>query len=127
MKKILTVLSICLLSFPIYSQDITGTWEGSLYILGAEVPLSLRIEKEEEAYTSYLNSETQGIKELEADTTNIENTNLQLVFNEADIEFEGEYFAEDKVIKGNFEQSGISFPLWLVRNRNFYYKKASRS
>ncbi|MGY5847356.1 hypothetical protein ACW6QP_08030 [Salegentibacter sp. HM20] len=127
MKNILTIFFLVLLSFPIYSQDITGSWEGSLYILGAEVPLSVRIEKEQEIYTSYLNSQTHEIEELEADTTNIENSHLKLVFNEADIEFEGEYFAKDKVIKGNFEQSGISFPLWLVRNSKFYYRKASRS
>ncbi|WP_111683699.1 S9 family peptidase [Winogradskyella tangerina] len=94
-----------------YAQDITGAWEGKLSVQGTEIPLVFNISMEDDAYTSTMDSPSQGAMGIPMDVTTLEGTTLTIKFNQAGIKYIGT-LSDDK-IEGTFYQGSNELPLIL--------------
>lgn len=113
MKKVLLIFIATFLSVSIYSQDITGQWNGLLKVQGVQLRLVFNITKIEMAYSATMDSPDQGAKGIPVQTTSFENSIVKLELPNLMIAYEGTL--EGNTIKGNFNQGGMSLPLDLVR------------
>ncbi|MGQ7944839.1 alpha/beta hydrolase family protein [Flavobacterium sp. WC2509] len=114
MKKAVLFLVTILVSFSAFAQEITGQWNGFLKVPGGQLALVFNISKNENGYTSTMDSPDQGAKGIPVTTTKFENTTLKLEIPSARIVFEG-VLNQYNVIVGTFTQSGQTFPLNLSR------------
>ncbi|MEO6051121.1 MAG: alpha/beta fold hydrolase [Pyrinomonadaceae bacterium] len=114
MRIILILVTLLVLSISIFSQDITGQWNGVLEVPGQKIPFVFNIEKTETRYKSTLNIQSQGVKGLPVTATTYESTKLKMTMADLGAEFSGELSADDKIV-GALSQGGRSFPLTLSR------------
>ncbi len=109
------ILLILLIFFQnISSQDITGSWYGNLDVQGQKLPLVFHIEQEGNDLKSTFDSPTQGAKGIPIQKTLFENNELTFNASNLGITFSGKLNAQK--IEGIFSQSGMNFPLILIRN-----------
>ena len=94
-----------------HAQEITGAWEGKISVQGTEIPLLFNITKENETYSSTLDSPSQGATGIPMDTTTLKEKTLTITFNQAGIKYVGK--VDDKSISGLFFQGGMELPLIL--------------
>jgi uncharacterized protein len=116
MKKIVLFLITILFSFSAFSQDITGQWNGFLKVPGGQLALVFNISKNENGYSSTMDSPDQGAKGIPVTATSFERDTLKLEIPSARIVFEGE-LNQFGVIVGTFTQSGQVMPLNLSREK----------
>ena len=114
MKTILILITLLALSISIYSQDITGKWNGVLEVPGQKIPFVFNIEKTDTGYKSTIDIPSQGAKGLPVTTTTYESSRLKLTMADLGAEFSGELTSDDKIV-GTLSQGGGSFPLTLIR------------
>jgi len=114
MKKLLKTILIIFISLSTYGQDITGQWNGILNVQGMQLRIVFNVIEVENGYSSTMDSPDQGAKEIPVTSTTFENSILKLVVLNAGIEYEG-VLGKDKIIVGNFNQSGQSFPMNLSK------------
>lgn len=93
------------------AQDIVGAWEGKLSVQGTEIPLVFNVKMEGDAYSSTMDSPSQGATGIPMDVTTFTNDTLTIKFNQASIKYVGT-LAENKVT-GTFYQGGMEMPLEL--------------
>ncbi len=82
MKAILGLISLLVFSLSIYSQDITGQWNGVLVVPGQKIPFVYNIKKTENGYQSTLNIPSQGVKDLPVTATTYKNSKLKMTIAE---------------------------------------------
>jgi hypothetical protein len=97
-----------------FGQDITGPWNGILKVQGTQLRIVFNITKAANGYTSTMDSPDQGAKGIPVTSTSFENQTLKLGVSNLRIEYEGT-LDNDNIIKGNFKQGGMSFPLNLSK------------
>ncbi len=114
MKKIIFFLAAIFASSSMFGQEITGQWNGFLKVPGGQLTLIFNITKNENGYTTTMDSPDQGVKGIPVTTTSFEKNILKFEIPQAPIVFEGE-LNQFGVIVGTFTQSGQSFPLNLSR------------
>lgn len=114
MKIFLLFIVVLLLSVSLYSQDISGRWNGTLDIQGQQLALLFNIEKDESGYKSTLDVPAQGAKGIAVASTTFANPKLTLKITVIGAEFVGDLNAEGKIV-GNFTQGGAVFPLTLTK------------
>lgn len=114
MKIFLIFLTVLFFSMSIYSQDISGRWNGALDIQGQQLALIFNIEKDESGYKSTLDVPAQGAKGIAVASTTFANPKLTLKVTAIGAEFVGDLNAEGKIV-GNFTQGGAVFPLTLSK------------
>jgi dienelactone hydrolase len=115
MKKLLLILLTVFTSLTIYSQDITGQWNGILKVQGTSLRIVINISKTENGFSATMDSPDQGAKGIPVTTTAFENSKLKLEVANARIEYTGEL--KEKAIIGTFMQNGQSFPMDLSREK----------
>ncbi|TDE45999.1 alpha/beta fold hydrolase [Flavobacterium rhamnosiphilum] len=115
MKKLILILLTVFTSLTIYSQDITGQWNGILKVQGIQLRLVFNITKNENGFSATMDSPDQGAKGIPVTTTAFENSKLKLEVANARIEYNGEL--KEKAIIGTFMQNGQSFPMDLSREK----------
>jgi uncharacterized protein len=115
MKNFLMVFLMLLASFNIFSQDITGEWNGSLSVQGMKLRLVFHISATESGYSGTMDSPDQGAKGIPVTTVSFENPILKITLTNLRIEYVGEL--RNGVITGHFNQAGMSFPLELSREK----------
>jgi hypothetical protein len=111
-KTILTILAL-LITICIYSQDITGQWEGSLNIQSRSLKLIFHIQKSETGLSATMDSPDQGAKGLKMSHASFENNVLTLELRIAGIKYTGTL--DKNTITGTFSQAGQTMPLNLVK------------
>lgn len=114
MKKILLITTSILIALSVYSQDITGQWNGVLKVQGIQLRVVFNIDAVENGYSSTMDSPDQGAKGIPVTTTSFENSIVKLAIVNAGIEYEG-VLGDDNVVVGNFKQAGQSFPMNLSK------------
>ena len=114
MKIFLLLLTFLFCSISIFSQEITGQWNGILTIQGQELPLIFKIEKNGNDYKSTLDIPAQGAKGIAVTSTTFVSSKLTLKIATIGAEFVGDLNAEEKIV-GNLNQSGATFPLILSK------------
>ncbi len=110
MKKIITFIAVFCSITTLFSQDITGTWNGILKVQGMQLGLVFHINKTEKGFSSTMDSPDQKAFGIPVTTTNFENSKLTIAIANARIEYEG-VLGADGNINGTFKQSGQSFPM----------------
>lgn len=114
--KIITSITILLLSsINIFSQQITGTWQGVLKAQGVELEIVFHIDERHSEYFSLMDSPTQGAFDIPTTKTTFKNNNLEIVVANLAAFYQGKL--TNDTIKGTFNQGGMPFPLTLVRTK----------
>ena len=116
MKRIVTFIFIFGSISTIFSQDITGTWNGILKVQGMQLSLVFHINKTENGFSSTMDSPDQKAFGIPVTTTNFENSKLIIAMANPRIEYEG-VLGADGNITGTFKQSGQSFPMNLSKEK----------
>lgn len=114
MKTFLLFFVVLLFSVSLYSQDITGQWNGTLNVQGQSIALLFNIEKDESGYKTTLDIPAQGAKGIAVTSTVFANSKLTLKIVNLSAEFVGDFNTEGKIV-GNFNQAGVVFPLTLSK------------
>ncbi|MCU0467226.1 MAG: alpha/beta hydrolase [Arcicella sp.] len=112
-KLLLNIIFSILIATPIFSQDITGPWNGTLNVGAAKLRVVLNLTKNDSVYKATLDSPDQGAKGIPVQTVDFQNSKLRLAIAAAGIEYLGELQGE-KII-GTFKQGGKEFPLDLSK------------
>ena len=116
MKKIITFIVAFGTISTVFSQDITGSWNGILKVQGMQLSLVFHISKTENGFSSTMDSPDQKAFGIPVTTTNFENSNLKIAVANARIEYEG-ILGSDAIIVGNFKQAGQSIPMNLSKGK----------
>jgi len=109
LMAILTTLSV-------YSQDITGQWNGLLKVQGIQLRVVFNISKAGTGFSSTMDSPDQGAKGIPVTSTSFESSVLKLAVANLGVEYEGT-LTKNNTITGTFRQSGQSFPMDLSREK----------
>ena len=113
MKSIISLLVTLFTTTSLFSQEISGTWQGTLNVQGAKLEIVFHIEKQMDGYTSIMDSPTQGAYGIKTTKTSFENNKLQITATELGIFYQGALKSDS--IAGTFNQNGMPFPLTLVK------------
>jgi hypothetical protein len=104
-----SVLAIILSCSSIQAQDIVGQWNGVLSVNGINLRLIFHIEKNDEGYTSTMDSPDQGRTGFPVQTTSFDGSKLLLDLPSVGAKYEGE-FQIDSIV-GTLIQNGMSFSI----------------
>ena len=113
MKITTSIIILLLSSITIFSQQITGTWQGVLKVQGVELEIVFHIEEQNSEYISLMDSPTQGAFDIPTTKTTFKNNQVEIVVANLAAFYQGKLTNDS--IKGTFNQAGMSFPLTLVR------------
>lgn len=112
--KSIISLTISLLSvIGLFSQDIIGTWQGTLKVQGTELVVVFHIETQDDGYSSLMDSPTQGAFAIPTTKTTFDNGKLKIVVTNLGIFYQGTL--HNDTLTGTFNQGGMPFPLTLIR------------
>ncbi len=112
MKKIIILITF-FITTSLFSQDITGTWNGLLDIQGIQLRLLINISQNETGYTATMDSPDQGAKDIPVSDIAFKDNILSFSVSVAGVQYKGTL--ENDIIKGTFSQRGINIPLDLSR------------
>lgn len=102
------------LSFVTFSQEISGTWYGKLYVMGSEQQIGIVIDKKSNSYEVGFINPTTPSRKLLIDSVNIQSDNFYFNSIKLGIVYEGKIYKDS--LSGNFQQNGYEIPLVLTRN-----------
>lgn len=114
MNKITLIIFALLATITMYSQDISGQWNGVLNVQGTQLTLVFNIAKTDNGYTTTMDSPDQGAMGIPVNSTSFENSILKLEIAAAGIQYEAT-LSSNHIFKGTFQQGGQSFPLNLLQ------------
>ena len=113
MKKLAFTILASLFSLTFFGQEITGQWNGALKIQGIQLRVVFNVSKNNDGFSSTMDSPDQGAKDFPVNKTTFENSKIKFEITNAKIEYSGE-FNNDEII-GTFRQNGQEFPMNLSR------------
>jgi hypothetical protein len=113
MKNYLLISFLTLSSTLLFSQVITGEWNGALNAHGTQLRLVFHISKADAGYSATMDSPDQGAKGIPMSKTEFTNPYLTIALASAGIEYTGT-LKSDSII-GIFKQGGQTFPLNFSR------------
>jgi dipeptidyl aminopeptidase/acylaminoacyl peptidase len=122
MKKLFLIALSILIVIYSFSQDISGTWNGTLKVQGISLRVVFHIEKENAVYKATMDSPDQGAKGIPMSAASFENNKLTLELSSAGIKYVSTQIYSDS-ITGIFIQMGQQFPLNLYRKAKEPEKK----
>lgn len=111
MKTKFTLIALIFFFQQVFSQDISGSWKGELEIQGMKLPLIIHVEKNENSYTSTMDSPMQGAKGIAVDKTAFVNNEVSLEIKAINFLYRGKLM--NNKIEGTLSQNGMTFPLVL--------------
>lgn len=115
MRKFPLVVAFVLISLNLHAQnnDLSGSWSGSLDVMGQKLPLLFNFEKTEEGWRGTADSPMQGAKGMLLKNVLFNGLMVSWEFVQIPALYEGVMLGDS--LKGNFTQSGTVFPLNLGR------------
>ncbi|MBW3468071.1 alpha/beta hydrolase family protein [Arthrospiribacter ruber] len=108
---------------PLKSQELEGSWEGTLDVMGNKLPLIFRFEQSDEQWKGFMDSPSQGARNIALTKVLVVGNMLTFEHLAGGILYEGILMGD--MVNGTFKQSGMSFPLNL--NKMQEMEKASES
>lgn len=112
MKYFLTVIASSLI-FLVISQEISGSWYGSLTIQGTQLRITFNITKSGDGYKATMDSPDQGAKGIPLSKISYQKPELIIELAAAKINYRG--IVSDSLIVGVFKQNGLELPLDFSR------------
>ena len=116
MKKNLIISILLISSVLVFSQDITGEWNGLLNVQGMQLRVVFHITKTDSVYKATMDSPDQGAKDIPMSSATFTNKVLTVEMDAAKINYTGT-LDNNGVVTGSFTQGGQSFPLNLTREK----------
>lgn len=114
MKKLISIVVSLLTMASIFSQDLTGSWEGKLKLNGISLRIVFNVSKTDKGYSATMDSPDQGAKGIPMNSAIFENNQLIIEFSAAKIKYTATPVSADS-ISGSFVQFGQTFPLGMKR------------
>ncbi len=111
MKKLLLALFVFTITISTFAQEITGSWSGTLDIMGSKLPLVFHISQTDSGYVTKMDSPAQGALGLPTTRTSFTDNKLEIVASGLGIFYQGTLRGDS--VSGTFNQGGMSFPLVL--------------
>lgn len=102
-------------SFQLQAQDVTGTWNGTLEVQGMKLRIVFHVEKNENAYSTKMDSPDQGAKGIPTDQTTFVDNKLTVKASALGMTYEGTFNQEKSTLEGTFVQGPGKFPLTFTR------------
>jgi len=101
---------------PVPASAVTGSWQGTLKVMGTELRLVFRISQAADgALTALLDSPDQGARDIPTSKVIWDGDSLQIEAALIRGVFAGVYRSDSLLISGHWKQGGMSFPLTLKR------------
>ncbi len=114
MKKLLLVVTMVIASVSLFSQDISGKWNGLLVVPGAELRVDFNLTKTADGWTSTMDSPDQGATGLPTTSTTFKDKELTIIKEDLGIVYKAK-LNEENVFKGTFTQMGQVFDMDLTQ------------
>ena len=114
-KRTISLLLIFFLSFYSFSQNLSGSWEGELQVIGQSLPLIFSFQHVENEWKGTMDSPKQGARGIGLSKVLFDGLMLHFEVGQGIIVYDGLFVGEN--IQGSFKQSGLSLPLDLKRLR----------
>ncbi|MDO5664666.1 MAG: alpha/beta fold hydrolase [Bacteroidia bacterium] len=114
MNKLFTLFFLFSACISVSAQEITGSWSGTLNIMGNKLPIVFHISKTDTVYTTKIDSPAQNALGLPTTRTSFADTKLEIVATGLGIFYQGTLQGDS--ISGIFNQGGMSFPLVLKQS-----------
>lgn len=114
MKKYLFISLLLMSSTLVFSQEITGDWNGALNVQGMQLHLVFHITKTGTGFSATMDSPDQGASGIPMSKVTFENRVLTIEMEAAKIQYSGT-LDNAGVVTGTFNQAGQSFSLVLTR------------
>ncbi|MFB6318849.1 alpha/beta hydrolase family protein [Saccharicrinis sp. FJH54] len=111
MKKYVVTFCIMLLSTSLFSQDITGKWNGLLKVQGIQLRLAFNISSSDSGLVATMDSPDQGAYGLPVSGIEYSNSDLTITMDRIGLKYTGTFMTDS--IVGTFTQMGQSVPLVL--------------
>ena len=112
MKRTISILFALVTVLSATAQTLEGSWTGKLDVMGTQLNLVFNISKGDVgALACTIDSPDQSVKGIPAEITVTDGTKVKITVQAINAAYEGEL--KDDLMKGNFSQSGMSFPLTL--------------
>ncbi|HCB88310.1 MAG TPA: alpha/beta hydrolase, partial [Porphyromonadaceae bacterium] len=99
------------MSVSVSAQEITGSWSGTLNVMGNKLPVVFHVSKTDSSYSTTMDSPAQNALGLPTSKTSFVENKLEIVATGLGIFYQGTL--EGDSILGTFNQGGIPFPLVL--------------
>ena len=113
MKRIFILITTLFSCSLVFSQDITGSWNGVLDYGAGTLRIVFHIEEKNGVYTTLMDSPDQGAKDLKTTNTILKKKSLTINIAKLFAVFEGK--VKKSSIEGTFTQNGMTFPMILNR------------
>jgi pimeloyl-ACP methyl ester carboxylesterase len=113
MKKIILVIIAWFFGLEMFSQSITGSWNGVLDYGTGNMRLVFHIAEKDGVYITTWDSPDEGVKNLKTTNTILKNKTLTINIARIFAVFKGK--VKKHSIEGTFTQNGKTFPLILTR------------
>lgn len=112
MKKTIILLFALFTAFTATAQTVEGSWTGKLDVMGTQLNIVFNITKGDGGtFKCTMDSPDQSVKGIPAEVTVTGGTKVKITVQAINAAYEGEL--KDGLLKGNFSQNGMSFPLTL--------------
>lgn len=112
MKRTIFILFSLVTVLSAMAQTVEGSWTGKLDVMGTQLNLVFNITKGDGgALACTMDSPDQSVKSIPAEVTVTGGTKVKITVQAINAAYEGEL--KDGLLKGNFSQNGMSFPLTL--------------
>lgn len=116
MKKIYITLAIVLYSVLSFSQDITGTWNGTAKLgEDKEISFIFNIKNIQNEYVTELSIPAQRVSGLKPQKTTFENGNLVIDGANLGIKYEGKFNIRSRQFEGQFSEGANTLHLNLIK------------
>lgn len=116
MKKLVLFAAMLLATASLFSQDITGKWNGVLVVPGAELRVDFNLTKTADGYTSTMDSPDQNAFDIPTTKTEFKDKELLITVDDLSIVYKAS-LNEVNVFKGKFTQMGQTFDMDLTQKK----------
>ncbi len=113
MKRAIIFITTVFFITTLYSQDISGKWNGILKVQGMQLTIVFNVEQSESGFSSTMDSPDQGAFGIKVDNTTFSDNILKLSIPAAGIEYSGEFLGDR--INGTFKQFAFETELNLSK------------
>ena len=126
MKKIILLVIFCSYLGNCFSQTqdnpaVVGSWHGTLKVSGVSLRIVFNISEKDGVLVTTMDSPDQGAKGIPTESTTLSGTEIMVKMPALGAQYKG--VVEDSVtIKGTFTQSGMEFPLELLKQTDVVEK-----
>ena len=114
MKKRVSILLLLSVTISLAAQEITGSWSGTLNVMGNRLPVVFNISRTDSLYSTTMDSPAQNAFGVPTTKTTFSGNRLEIVATGLGIFYQGTVQGDS--IIGTFNQGGIPFPLVLKQS-----------